>query len=96
MEGSGPGGLNRTAAAMHAALGCVTGSASESADGSADPSQPIRGPSRRFADTDGFVLELIGKVVFALGHGSNKNAYALVGREALNVVFDSDHLCLEA
>jgi hypothetical protein len=31
------------------------------------------------ADTDGFVLELISKVVFALGHGSNENAYALVG-----------------
>jgi hypothetical protein len=48
------------------------------------------------ADTDGFVLEIIGKVVFAFGHGADEDAYALVWCKALNVVFDPDHLCLEA
>lgn len=30
-------------------------------------------------DRNGIILELIGKVIASLGHGTNENAYALLG-----------------
>ena len=47
------------------------------------------------ADTDGFVLESVGEVVFAFGHGTNKDADALIGTKSVNVVSDSDNLGVE-
>lgn len=37
-------------------------------------------------DTDGVVLEGVGKVIVTLGHGTNKDANALVGTHGLDVV----------
>jgi len=38
------------------------------------------------ADTDGVILERIGKVVVTLGHGTDKDSNALLGANRLNVV----------
>ena len=48
------------------------------------------------ADTDGFVLEIVGKVILAFGHGTNEDTDAFIWCQALNIVFDSDNLCVEA
>ena len=48
------------------------------------------------ADTDGLVLEIVGKVILAFGHGTNEDTDAFIWCKALNVVFDSDNLCVEA
>ena len=48
------------------------------------------------ADTDGLVLEIVGKVILAFGHGTNEDTDAFIWGKALNVVFDSDNLCVEA
>jgi len=48
------------------------------------------------ADTDGFVLEGVGKVVFALGHGTNEDADALVGSQCVNIISHPDNLGVEA
>jgi hypothetical protein len=48
------------------------------------------------ADTDRLVLEIVGKVILAFGHGTNKDTDAFIWCKALNVVFDSDNLCVEA
>jgi hypothetical protein len=42
------------------------------------------------ADTNSVVLELIGKVVAALGHGSDKDADALLAVERFNIVPDAN------
>lgn len=47
------------------------------------------------ADTDGFVLEGIGKVVFSLGHGTHENTDAFGGSKLVDVVSDSDHVGVE-
>lgn len=38
------------------------------------------------ADGDGVVLEVVGKVILAFGHGTNEDADALVGCQCLDVV----------
>src|SRR3954467_5687489 len=48
------------------------------------------------ADTDRLVLEIVGKVILAFGLGTNKDTNAFIWCKALNVVFDSDNLCVEA
>lgn len=40
------------------------------------------------ADTDGVVLELVGKGIGTFGHGSDKDADALLGTQILNVFAD--------
>ena len=47
------------------------------------------------ADTDGLVPEGISEVVFAFGHGSNKDTNTLVGLEGIDIVSDSDDLGVE-
>lgn len=47
------------------------------------------------ADTDGVVLEGVGKVIVTLGHGTNEDANALVGTHGLDVVGGSHHGGLE-
>lgn len=47
------------------------------------------------ADTDGFVLKGIGKVVFALSHGANKDANAFRGAQGVDVIPDSDYVGVE-
>lgn len=42
------------------------------------------------ADGDGVVLELIGEVILALGHGADENADALVGVQVLDVLAHLD------
>jgi hypothetical protein len=48
------------------------------------------------ADTDRFVLDVVGKVILAFGHGTNEDTDAFIWCKALNVVLDSDNLCVEA
>lgn len=43
------------------------------------------------ADTDGVVLEGVGKVVVALGHGTNENGNALFRVQRLEVILSADH-----
>lgn len=43
------------------------------------------------ADTDSFVLERIGKVIVALGHGTDENGDTLVGVQRLQVVLGANH-----
>lgn len=47
------------------------------------------------ADTDSFVLERVGKVIVALGHGTDENSDTLVGVQRLQVVLSADHGRLE-
>lgn len=47
------------------------------------------------ADTDGVVFERVGKVIVTLGHGSDKDANALVGAQRLNIVGGPHHGRLE-
>lgn len=47
------------------------------------------------ADTDSIIFERICKVVAALGHGTNKDADALLGRKIGHVVADSDNGSIE-
>lgn len=47
------------------------------------------------ADTDSFVLEGVGKVIVALGHGTDENGDTLVGVQRLQVVLGADHGRLE-
>jgi hypothetical protein len=46
-------------------------------------------------DTDGLVLERIGKVIVTLGHGTDEDSNALVGLQCLQVVLGADHGCLK-
>ena len=39
---------------------------------------------------------LVGKVILAFGHGTNEDTDAFIWCQALNIVFDSDNLCVEA
>lgn len=48
------------------------------------------------ADADRLVLEGVGKIIFALGHGSYKDADALSWTQGLDVVLDSDDFSIEA
>lgn len=48
------------------------------------------------ADSDRVVLDVVGKVVIALGHGSDEDANALIFVKALDVVGDSYYWSLEA
>lgn len=48
------------------------------------------GGQAEVADTDGIVLEGVGKVIAALGHCTNEDANALFRLEILNVVSDAD------
>ena len=47
-------------------------------------------------DTDSLVLKGIGEVVFAFRHGTDKDADALVGRQGLDIIPDSDNLRVKA
>lgn len=47
------------------------------------------------ADTDGLVLEFIGKVVLSLGHGPDKDADTFGGRQSVDVVSHPDHFGVE-
>jgi hypothetical protein len=47
------------------------------------------GTEAEVADSNGVVLELVGKVVVTLSHGADEDAYALLGPESLNVVLDA-------
>jgi hypothetical protein len=47
------------------------------------------------ANTDGFVLESIGKVVFAFGHGTDEDADALRGAQRVDVISDSYDICVK-
>ena len=53
------------------------------------------GRERVIADRDRIILELVRKVVVALGHGTNENADAFFRAEILDVVPYSDHRCIE-
>jgi uncharacterized Zn-binding protein involved in type VI secretion len=48
------------------------------------------------ADGDAVILEVVGKVIAALGHGTDKDGNALVLVEAGNVVADAHNLRVEA
>ena len=54
------------------------------------------GTEAEIADTDRFILEIIGKVVLPFRHGANENTDTFIWCETLNVVFDPDHFSLEA
>ena len=47
------------------------------------------------ADADRLVLERICEIVSAFRHGSDKDAYALIGSQTLNVVLHSYNLRIE-
>ena len=47
------------------------------------------------ADADGVVLELVGEVVLAFGHGTDEDADALLQSEVGDVVSDSHDGCIE-
>jgi hypothetical protein len=46
------------------------------------------------ADTYGVILIRIGKVISTFRHGSNKDAYALLRSQCLDVVLDANNLSL--
>lgn len=46
------------------------------------------------ANTNGIILELIGEVILALGHGSNEDADTLLLTKSLDVVLDTHNLSL--
>ena len=46
------------------------------------------------ADTDRVVLEGVGEIIMALGHGTDKDTHALVGSQSLEVVPGPDDGCL--
>ena len=48
------------------------------------------------ADTDCFILEAIGKVVFSFCHCPNKYAYAFAGGESVDIIPHSDNFGVEA
>lgn len=48
------------------------------------------GTETEVADGDGVVLEGVGKVVSALGHGTNEDTDALLGPQSPDVVVDTD------
>lgn len=50
------------------------------------------GTEVELADGDGVVLDGVGKVVVAFGHGSDEDSDALVGVQTLDVIPDADHL----
>ena len=54
--------------------------------GMAESTAGDTGTQTEVADTDGVVLELVCKGIVALGHGTDKNADALLGSEVGNVV----------
>jgi len=47
------------------------------------------------ADGNCVVLEVVGKVILALGHGANKDTDALLGIKSLDVILDTDDRTLE-
>jgi hypothetical protein len=47
------------------------------------------------ADTDRFVLESVGEIVFAFGHGTNEDADAFRGLKFVDIISDSYHLGVE-
>lgn len=47
------------------------------------------------ADSDAIILDVIGKVVASLRHGSHKHSYALTLAQAANVIAYTDHLRVE-
>lgn len=47
------------------------------------------------ADTDGFVLERVGKVVFSFRHGPDEHADTFRSPERVDVIPDSDHVGVE-
>ena len=54
------------------------------------------GTEIELADGDAVVFDTVGKVVVAFGHGTDENADALVGVQALNVVAYTHNLRVEA
>lgn len=53
------------------------------------------GTQTETADTDGVILEGIGKVVTSLGHGTNEDTNTLLGTQVLNIVPNADHRGVE-
>ena len=53
------------------------------------------GTEREVADRDRVVLVLVGEVVVSLGHGSDKDADALLGAEVRHIVADSHNGSVE-
>ena len=47
------------------------------------------------ADTDGVVLERVGKIVMTLGHSSDEDRNALLGAERFDVVLCADDWCFK-
>jgi hypothetical protein len=47
------------------------------------------GTETEVANGNGIVLELVGKIIVALGHGTDEHTDTLLGPEGLDVVFDS-------
>jgi len=47
------------------------------------------------ADTDRFVLESVGEVVLAFGHGTNEDADAFRGPKFVDVISDSYNIGVE-
>ena len=50
------------------------------------------GAEAEVTDTDGVVLEGIGKVIGAFSHGTDEDAHALPRAQIGNVIFDSDNV----
>jgi hypothetical protein len=48
------------------------------------------------ADADGFVLESVGKIVLAFGHGSDKDTYTFSGSQVLDIVLYPDDFSIKA
>lgn len=47
------------------------------------------------ADTDRFVLERVGKVVFSFGHGTHKNTNAFLGAKLVDIISYADNVSVE-
>ena len=48
------------------------------------------------ADTNGLVLEAVGKVILSLGHRAHEHANAFVGGQRIDVIPHSHHISVEA
>lgn len=46
-------------------------------------------------DTDGVVLKAVGKIIMALGHGTDENGNTLLGIQRLKVILSADNGGLE-
>lgn len=53
------------------------------------------GTQAETADTDGVILEGIGKVVASLGHGTNEDTNTLLRTQVLDIIPNADHRSVE-